>query len=72
MYWNYRVIENGNIRQISEVFYDDSDNTPLFYTTNPVGVIWDKEEDGLLTDILDRMKEAYSKPILQAKDFIDK
>ena len=73
-YWNYRIVEESTPdgdtwRAIHEVFYDEHDR-PISVTVNPVGVYWYVEEGdqgGLGT--LDKMREAFDKPILKATDF---
>jgi hypothetical protein len=72
--WNYRVIEFVTVletwREIREVHYDSG--VPVGYSAVPADVSWfpnDVDNDSTPIAILDRMREALSKPVLTAKDF---
>jgi hypothetical protein len=69
---NYRVMEftddNGeHYYQIHEVYYDNEGH-PSSYTENPAVVFSIDGVDGLV-GVLDKMKEALKKPILDKIDF---
>jgi hypothetical protein len=70
---NYRVIEfqtsDEKHRAIHDVYYDDA-GKPNGYTANPVSVWWYADEDAVApARILERMREALTKPVLTEKDF---
>jgi hypothetical protein len=73
-HWNYRVIEFPAVqdeparRELREVYYDDA-GRPCAYGA-PAQVLWDDEEDPATPySILQRMREALDKPVLDARDF---
>jgi hypothetical protein len=72
-HWNYRVLEfatpDGEVwRAIHEVHYDDG--KPVCYSVQPAVVLWDVEEGSdAPAAILERMREAVSKPVLTVRDF---
>ena len=75
--WNYRVIEFSSVesqetwRSICEVHYRDS--VPVAYAETPAGVNWYPDagdNDDTPFSILDRMREALTKPVLIASDFL--
>ncbi len=72
MSWNHRVMRHINpihkkeMLQIHEVYYDE-DGKPNGYTEDPVSVHGDDLEE--LGWVLDQMKVALSKPILNVEDF---
>lgn len=73
-HWNYRVIEfaaDGDEpvrRELREVFYDDA-GQPRAYGA-AAQVMWDTEEGPTTPySILERMREALGKPVLDARDF---
>lgn len=70
--WNYRVMEftEGEERwhAIHEVHYRKG--VPASYTAQPASVQWDPEDSNDTGHrILDRMREATSKPVLRPADF---
>jgi hypothetical protein len=70
--WNYRVLEftddNGeHYYQIHEVYYDNEGH-PNSYTENPAIVFSPDGIDGLIS-VLDKMKDALEKPIMDKIDF---
>lgn len=76
--WNYRVIEfvtpsgiagqpDDVWRAVHEVFYDKEGN-PTSYGENPAAVGWDMP-DGDPLALLDRMREAITKPVLSEQNF---
>lgn len=78
--WNYRVIERVTplktpsgatdvYRAIHEVHYE-SDGRPVAYSEHPATIGWDPAEgnDAPLA-ILDRVREALTKPVLTEQDF---
>lgn len=73
-HWNYRVIEFPAVqdeqarRELREVYYDDS-GRPCAYGA-AAQVMWDDEEDPATPySILQRMREALDKPVLDARAF---
>lgn len=78
--WNYRVIERVTplktqpgatdvYRAIHEVHYE-SDGRPVAYSEDPATIGWDPAEgDDAPLAILDRMREALTKPVLTEQDF---
>jgi hypothetical protein len=71
--WNYRVIEfveanDNTFRQIHEVHYNEN-GKPVLYSGDPAVVVWDVAEENAGHDILSRMKEALTKPVLVETDF---
>jgi len=78
--WNYRVIERVTpsitqpgamdvYRAIHEVHYE-SDGHPIAYSAQPTTIGWDPAEgDEAPLAILDRMREALTKPVLTEQDF---
>lgn len=73
-HWNYRVIEfaaNGNepaFRELREVYYNAA-GQPYAYGA-PAHVMWgDNEEPSTPYSILERMREALGKPVLDAQAF---
>lgn len=76
MSWNYRVIEfidphDGPWRAIHEVHYDDQ-GRPAAYTESPAKVIStdDAGNNAGLDWVLDRMREALTRPVLVERDFV--
>lgn len=81
MSWNYRVIvftthpDNGEALDthyygIHEVYYDAKGN-PNAYAIDPAPVFWDADDDpNTPHSILDRMRDALSKPVLRQQDFL--
>lgn len=73
MPWNYRIMEfpgdDGPIRGIHEVYYKE-DGELWLYAKEASPVVW-AVEDGEETplELLERMKEAVSKPVLRPSDF---
>jgi hypothetical protein len=70
MSWNYRVMrrvdpDGTDWFAIHEVYYDAAGN-PDGYTENPVDVSGDSLEG--LSWVLDRMREALNKPILDEEE----
>jgi hypothetical protein len=73
MSWNYRVMEfpgdDGPIRGIHEVYYDEK-GEPWLYAVEASAVVWAVEDgDESPIELLEHMKEALSKPILRPSDF---
>lgn len=78
MTWNYRVIafthdDAGRILEttfyaIHEVHYDKT-GTPRFYSLEAARIGWDADEPDAPYSILDRMREALSKPVLDSSIF---
>jgi beta-glucanase (GH16 family) len=74
--WNYRVIEfvdphdNEPWQAIHEVYYDVA-GLPNGYAENPAGVVSHDAGNNKadLRWVLDRMREALSKPVLVQRDF---
>lgn len=73
-HWNYRVIEfaaDGDEparRELREVYYDEAGQPHAYGVA--AQVMWDDEEDPATPySILERMREALSKPVLDARDF---
>jgi len=73
--WNYRVMEfvegSETWREIREVHYDKG--VPTGYSAVSADVSWnpnDGDNDSTPMAILDRMREALSKPVLTPKDFL--
>lgn len=66
MTWNYRVMRNQEETEISyaiyEVFYAEDGVTVKSWMQHPVS-IWAETSEGI-NWMLDKMKEAYEKPIL--------
>jgi hypothetical protein len=73
-FWNYRVIEFTNERgqtwrAVHEVHYVEG--TPRSYSENPAALVWDPEEgDDSPIWMLDKIREAFSKPVLNERDFV--
>ena len=74
-HWNYRVIEfaaDGDEparRELREVYYDDADQPRAYGAA--AQVMWDADEDPATPySILERMREALGKPVLDAQDFV--
>lgn len=72
-HWNYRVIEFASPdgdpwRAIHEVHY--TDGQPTSYSESPAAIGWTLSDgDGAPGRIIDRIREALLKPVLQAHDF---
>jgi hypothetical protein len=71
-HWNYRVLEftagEESWRAIHEVYYQD--DVPMAYTADAATIQWDLDAgDGSALTILDRMRDAISKPVLREADF---
>jgi hypothetical protein len=73
MSWTYRVIrvrnetsESGYSFAIHEVYYSENSGTPRSWTENPVDV--SAEDPGGLQWVLDRMRDALNRPILEERD----
>lgn len=73
-HWNYRVIEfaaDGDEpawRELREVYYDDAGNPSAYGAV--AQVVWSVEEDSETPlSLLERMREALGKPVLEARDF---
>ncbi|WP_434108136.1 hypothetical protein [Paraburkholderia caffeinilytica] len=73
-HWNYRVMQftggEESWRAIHEVHYRDG--VPWGYTEKPAIVHWDLDmgdDDSTALAILERMREAISKPVLRVADF---
>lgn len=73
MSWNYRVIEYVEPEDdpwwaIHEVYYDD-DGKPIRYTEEPAWAMSLEDMGGSLSWVLDRMRDALSRPVLKESDF---
>ena len=76
-HWNYRIIEfaaDGDEpawRELREVYYDDSGQPSAYGAV--AQVVWSVEEDPATPlSLLERMREALGKPVLDARDFESK
>lgn len=69
--WNYRVMSfkygEEAWQAIHEVHYRDGE--PIAYTVNPAVVMWDSDDVDGGARCLERMREAFSKPVLTDADF---
>jgi hypothetical protein len=65
MSWNYRLVKNEKLLQIHEVYYRNE--KPHSITADPVALCGETMEE--LAKVIDLMKEALSKPILDYEDF---
>jgi hypothetical protein len=70
--WNYRVVRHldptepqGYVFAMHEVHYDDQ-GKPVAMTERPCGIVSDKVFG--LSEILNKMREAFEKPVLNAED----
>jgi hypothetical protein len=68
--WNYRLIRYDAGTQdecvgIFEVYYDDIGFARM-YSSKPCGILANSVDD--LYRVLDKVKEAFDKPVLDAKD----
>lgn len=66
MSWNYRIIEIGNNRAIHEVYYNE-EHKPIYYTANPVEIVWEK--DIVHSRIMNQLLEAFAYEVLTPEDF---
>jgi hypothetical protein len=66
MSWNYRVLQNENSVAIYEVYYDEN-GEPHSCTMSPVSPLAEDVE-GLKKD-LEKMEQAFDKPVLEYEDF---
>lgn len=72
--WNYRIVKVRDTEWdewefgIYEVYYDDV-GRPNARTEDPVSVVWGEDTDKSV--ILDMIKLAFGKPVLEEKDFIN-
>lgn len=62
MRWNFRVIKNGDMYEIAEVFYDDDGNVEGWADSSGLLSCWDKYED--LKGTVEYLQYAFDKPIL--------
>lgn len=61
MRWNFRVIKNGDMYEIAEVFYDDDGNVEGWADSSGL-LSWEKYED--LKGTVEYLQYAFHKPIL--------
>jgi hypothetical protein len=71
-HWNYRVLEftagEESWRAIHEGYYRNG--VPMAYTADAATIQWDLDDgDGAALTILDRMRDAISKPVLREVNF---
>ncbi|WP_233887961.1 antitoxin Xre/MbcA/ParS toxin-binding domain-containing protein [Paraburkholderia flagellata] len=71
--WQYRVMEfgegNETWRDIREVYY--CDGRPECYSVETASPFWFADEgDEAAMRVLDRMREALSRPVLRPRDFV--
>lgn len=69
--WHYRVIrQSDGLLGLHEVYCDD-DGRPHSYTATPVGFVSDADEglDGLIVSLERALRDARTRPILDAASF---
>lgn len=73
MAWNYRVIafehDGETVHALHEVFYT-ADGKPDMYSKYPAGISWNAAGGNAeALAVLERMREALTKPVLTPLDF---
>jgi hypothetical protein len=72
MPWNYRLVRRVFDTEeqvgVHEVYY--TDGKPTSITVNPIGIVGETEKE--VKDILEKIKKAFLKPVLNWEDFCGK